>query len=420
MNEPQSARNRASDLKILIRTLSTIAICGYIAVAAAELVANRTEAADDGRSIGRSILLDPWDAKLRDDLGQYYAFIERKPEMAIGSYEAAVKMNPHVADYWLDLANAYFSTSATPQEREALRRAFAADPNSPGIARQVANAYLMAGDTPAALQMYKKVLATGSWDIESTLQICWQGTHDLNAMSEVLPANPEVHLAFLKILTDEGRVQEAEQMWPKLIGLQKRFDPVSAAPYLEYLIQANEIESARSAWRDLALVDSNFRQYTTSEDSLVVNGGFEQKVTNTGFDWRFGNAPHAVLTVDSEHAHSGTRSLSITFDGEAASDTGLLQLIPVEANSTYTFAAFARDDELFTARGPRFVISDVHSDAPLLRGEELLGTVDWTEFSGTFKTSAMTKLIAIRISRGPATERISGKLWVDDVSVRRQ
>lgn len=388
-------------------------------MALCELAATRGEAADDGRSIERSIALDPWDAKLRDDLGQYYAFIEQKPELAITSYQAAVKKNPHVADYWLDLGNAYFAVGETAKQNEVLRRAMAADPNSPQITRQVANAYFMGGNNRAALEMYKKVLAESPWDYESTLQICWQATHDLSVMSEILPAKPDAHLAFLKILTEEGRVEEAEMMWPKLMGLQKHFEAATAGPYIEYLIQGNEIEAAHAAWQDLGRVDANFRRYTSSSDGLVVNGEFEQKVTNMGFDWRLGPSPHVTITVDAEQAHNGTRSLALTFDGEAVADTGLSQLIAVEANTAYTFNAFVKDD-LFTARGPQFVIREAGSKATLMRSQELLGSADWTEVRGEFKTGPTSKLLALRMLREPGVERIKGRLWVDDVSVRRE
>jgi hypothetical protein len=406
-------------LKILFKTLFTIAICGYIGVAICELAAVRWEAANDGRSIEQSIALDPWDAKLRDDLGQYYAFMEQKPELAIASYEAAVKKNPHVADYWLDLGNAYFAVGDIARQDEALKRAMATDPKSPGMTRQVGNAYFMAGNNRAAFEAYKKVLAESPWDFESTLQICWQATHDLDVMSEVLPAKPEAHLTFLKILTDEGRMEEAESMWPKLIGLQKPFEARSAGPFIEYLIQGNEIEAAHNAWLGLGRVDPNFRPYTNTPDGLVVNGGFEQKVTNMGFDWRLGASPHVIAATDAQQVHGGHRSLAVTFDGEAVSDTGLSQLIPVEANTAYTFSGFVKDD-LSTARGPQFVVREADSNVTLMRSEELLGLGDWTEIRGEFKTSASTKLVTLRIVREPGVERIKGMLWVDDVSVRRR
>jgi hypothetical protein len=408
---------RSSVSKVLAGIFCLILVLAYLGIAARDLLADRLGASDEPRAIKRAIALDAGNARYRNRLGQYFMFSEQRPDLAIPQYLSAATLNPHVADYWLDLASAYSATDAGDQQKFALERALEVDPNTPIVSRQVANAFFARGDVHKAAGMYRHLLQNDRWEIESTLQICWQGTHDLEVMSEALPPVPRVHLVFLKMLIGEGKTEEAELMWSRLIALRQPFDPALAEPYIEYLIAQRDVNHARAAWEDLGRMDPHFRPYLPSAGNLVVNGGFEDKIINMGFDWRYVVEPHAVLAVDTEQFHGGGRSLSVTFDGEAVVDTGLSQFIPVDANKRYRFTAYARTDDISAADGPQFVISDAFTKNPLLHTDELLGASGWRQLSGLFQTGPNTSLVSLRIMRAAGAERITGKLWIDDVVV---
>ena len=411
---------RSSASKVLAGIFCLILISAYLGIAARDLFAARLGASDDSQAIKRAIALDPGNAKYPNRLGQYFMFSEQRPDLAIPQYLSAATLNPHIPDYWLDLASAYSATGAGDQQKFALERALEVDPNTPIVSRQVANAFFARGDVHEAAGMYRHLLQNDRWETESTLQICWQGTHDLDVMSEVLPTVPRAHLVFLKMLIGEGKTEEAELMWPRLIALQLPFEPALAEPYIEYLMAQGDVKHARGAWEDLGGLDPHFRPYLSSAGNLVVNGGFEEKIINMGFDWRYVVEPHAVLAVDTEQFHGGSHSLSITFDGEAVVDTGLSQSIAVEANKRYAFTAYARADDISAAHGPLFVISDAFTKDPLLQTEEILGASGWRQLSGSFQTGPNTNLVSLRIMRAPGAGRITGKLWIDDVAMVRQ
>ena len=403
--------------QVVAKISCLILVAAYIGIAVCDLLAYRLGSSDEPRAIKQAIALNPWNASYRNRMGQYFMFSEQRPDLAIQQYQSAVTLNPHMADYWLDLANAYLSTGAGDKQELALERALAVDPNTPIVLRQVANAFFMRGDLHKALGMYRFLLQTDRWETEPTLQICWQGTHDIDVMSEVMPPIPRVHLVFLKILIAEGKTDESELMWSRLIALQQPFDTTLAGPYVEYLIAQHDVNHARAAWEDLGRMDPHFRPYLPSAGDLVVNGGFEEKIINMGFDWRYVVEPHAVVAVDTAQFHSGSRSLSVTFDGEAVVDIGLSQYIPVDANRRYNFTAYARADDISAAQGPQFVISDAFTKNPFLQTEELLGTTGWRQFSGSFQTGPNTSLVSLRIMRAAGAGRITGKLGIDDVVV---
>jgi tetratricopeptide (TPR) repeat protein len=328
-------------------------------------------------------------------------------------------LNPRSAKYWLDLANAYASTGADDLQEVALERALEVDPNTPLVSREVANAFLMRGDLQKAFRVYRYLLQNDPWQTESTLQICWHATHNIDMMSVVLPPTPHVYLAFLKLLIDEGNTEAAKAIWSRLVALEQPLDPQLVSPYLEYLIAQHDVDRAQAAWNDLARIDPGFRRYGTSAANLVVNGGFEERLLNLGFDWRFEDHPHVTLAQNGEHFHSGSRSLSITFDGEAVVDTGLSQFIAVDPNTSYKFSAYISTEDIFAAHGPQFVISDAYTRNPLLLTDELFGTTDWKHVSEEFTTGPGTDLVLLKIMRVAVAGRITGKLWADDIVVTR-
>jgi hypothetical protein len=188
-------------------------------------------------------------------------------------------------------------------------------------------------------------------------------------------------------------------------------------PYFRLLISKQEIAAAKTAWQQLANVDGALQPYLPSRENLIVNGGFEENLLNGGFDWWYEPNPHATLAIDTSEFHSGTRSLSITFDGQNAAEAGIVQFIPVKPNSEYEFSGEWRAEDLDTASGPRFSIADAYSNASYVLTDDVLGTVPWRLQQARFHTGPSTTLILLKIARQPAGPLIRGKLWIDDLKL---
>src|ERR1700719_2536991 len=149
--------------QVVAKISCLILVAAYIGIAVCDLLAYRLGSSDEPRAIKQAIALNPWNASYRNRMGQYFMFSEQRPDLAIQQYQSAVTLNPHMADYWLDLANAYLSTGAGDKQELALERALAVDPNTPIVLRQVANAFFMRGDLHKALGMYRFLLQTDRW-----------------------------------------------------------------------------------------------------------------------------------------------------------------------------------------------------------------------------------------------------------------
>jgi hypothetical protein len=186
-------------------------------------------------------------------------------------------------------------------------------------------------------------------------------------------------------------------------------------PYLQFLLSERHVIAAQEAWQQLASVDSSLSAYLSSPSNLIVNGGFEQKVLDGGFDWMYRANSHVDLSIDTTEFHSGTRSLSMSFDGQNPADTGIYQFIPVRPNTSYKFSAAYRTEDLVTASGPRFSISDAYNDMSYVLTDDFIGTSPWRLQEADFRTGPNTDLVLLRVIRNPAGPLIKGRLWIDDV-----
>jgi hypothetical protein len=219
------------------------------------------------------------------------------------------------------------------------------------------------------------------------------------------------------LLISKKQVAATESVWNHLIGLQQTFPTKLAFPYFRFLIANQEVAAAKNAWQQLANLNPSLQQYIASPDNLIVNGGFELAILNGGFDWWYQPNPHAVLAIDTTEFHDGIQSLSVTFDGQNASEAGIFQFIPVKPNTEYEFSAEYRTEELETASGPRFSITDPYTGAPYVLTDEILGTNPWRLQHAEFHTDPNTNLVLLKIVRQPADLLIRGELWIDDLKL---
>jgi tetratricopeptide (TPR) repeat protein len=408
------------ELRSPLRKFSFVAACFvlvgvYLYFALQAYLASHLAATPDLSNLKRAIRLEPSNAVYRDLFGRNLALSGTSLDEALANYRSAVHLNPYVARYWLDLAGAYQVAGRTQEQEDSVESAVKADPTTPYVAWEAANFFLLQGDQERALRNFRVVLANDPDAVDSALQLCWRATGDANQiLDRVLPRRPDLYLSFLRLLVSKQEVAAAENVWNHLIALNQEFPTKLAFPYFRLLIAKQEVAAAQTAWQQLAGVD-HLQPYLPSRENLVVNGGFEEDVLNGGFDWWYESNPHAALAIDTSVFHSGTRSLSVTFDGRNPGDAGIFQFIPVKPNTGYEFSAESRTEDIESASGPRFAIVDAYTNASYVLTDDLLSTNPWHMQQARFQTGPNTNLVLLKIVRQPANPLIRGKLWIDDL-----
>ena len=407
-------RSRAG--KFCFIAVCFLAVGVYLLLALRPFVASFLAWKRDPKRIEKAMQWEPGNAEYPDLLGRQLALSGTSVNEAISDYRTAVRLNPYDARYWLDLAGAYQFSGDTAEQAESVLRAVEADPTTPHVAWEAANFFLVQGDREKALRYFQVVLGNDPEAVAPVLELCWRASGDATEiMDKALPPRADLYLSFLGLLVTKQQVAAAESVWNRLIALQQPFSATPALPYFRLLIAQREADAAKSAWQQLAKVDPSLEAYLPSRGNLVVNGGFEENLLNGGFDWWFQSYSHAVLAIDTNEFRTGTRSLSVTFDGQSVPGPQLVQFIPVKPNTSYEFSAESRTQDIDTASGPRFAIVDAYTNTSYVLTDDTLGSTPWRLQEARFQTGPNTNLVMLKIVRDPPEPLIRGKMWIDDV-----
>jgi tetratricopeptide (TPR) repeat protein len=392
----------------------------YIAFAGIQLVAAFLAERPSLRSLQVATRLDWGNAEYRYHLGRYYDLIARDTNSALREYKSAVQLNPHSARYWFDLAGAYQVLGDVANQTIALEHAIQADPTTPDAAWEASNLYLSQGENDKALREFRVVLANYPPLAEGALKLCWRVEPDVDALlRDVIPHQSDSYVTFLSFLESQQETSGTMKVWDALTQNPQPFPPQVSYDYIQYLIQHKEVDEAVLVWKETA-ARFGLSEYLASANNLVVNGSFNLKVLNAGFDWQYHKQSSVGLTLDPSEFHGGRRSLLITFDGPGISEAGILQLIPVQPSTSYEFTAYYKNSDMEGAGGPHFTIQDVYSQAVYYESEELKDSGFWKSVSGDFTTAPDCKVIVLHIRRLPAGSPMRGKLWVDDFHLVRK
>jgi tetratricopeptide (TPR) repeat protein len=363
----------------------------------------------------RAIRLVPDNAEFPHLLGLRLSAADLDDERAIYNLQKAVTLNPNSGRYWLDLASVYQATGNIEKQNEAVQAALSAEPGNPEVAAEAGQFFIVAGNTGHALPLFRRALAQNPEAAKTILPMCWRQTHDAKLLlDEVIPGNPELQLRFLHLMTEQKETTAANEIWQHLITSRLPFPPKLSFFYFDYLWQEHEVASFSRAWHELTDISPEMRAYLPN-DNLIVNGGFEQPLLNSGLDWRYQAVAHIAAGVDDHVAHSGTRSLSLSYDGNPAYEAGWSQLVAVQPNTDYEFSFWIKSENVITSSGPRIAIGDAYTGANLLLTDDVLDTHPWQELKGTLRVPANTELLEVKITRAPANTRIQGRVWIDDL-----
>jgi tetratricopeptide (TPR) repeat protein len=401
--------------KIAFAAVSLAVAAAYLAAIANHYRAFRLATQVDAQSLERAAALEPGNAEPRWKLGRYSLYVAQQPSAATANLETAVTLNPHIAQYWLDLASSYHVGGNFQGQSRALEKALEAEPTAPDVAWQVANFYLVEGDVKRALPLFRTVIENDRTKVNAALQLCWQATQNVDAILDyALPAESGAYFAFINLLIKTNEAVPVAAVWARAASLKQNFPASDAFPYFDYLLKRRASDSAVQVWQ--VLVNRDLASYS-EPGNLIVNGNMEKNILNGGFDWRYELLDTVQLSLDTSDFQSGNQSLRLTFKGPAVGDAGVFHYVPVHPNTDYRFSAYTKAQDIESASGPRIVILDAYSGDPYVATDDVLGTTGWRQQLADFRTGPETSMLTIKIARVPAGSLIKGTFWIDDVSL---
>jgi len=339
-------------------------------------------------------------------------------------YEKAVSLSPDDYRLWTSLGIARQRVGETEKAEQAFRRAIDLAPTYNFPRWYLGNLLLRSARYDEA---FNELRTASDGDPENLrpqfYNLVWQVyENDLPSILKALGDSPGSRAEFSRYQTSQRRFAEGLTVWDTLNEAQKKSAQSTASLMIKDLMDSQQFHSAARVWNDI----STGRRVDTGQ---VTDGGFELILppgSEGYFDWQVKNEPGVQIGIDSGVSHAGARSLRLSF--QVRSNTRSMsatQLIPVATNANYEFECYVRTEKLDSGGTPVIQIVDAMNGAILGSTEAAQnGTNDWNRMTASFKTTANTEAVILRIVRAPCDDNLDvcpifGAVWYDDFNLKR-
>jgi hypothetical protein len=194
-------------------------------------------------------------------------------------------------------------------------------------------------------------------------------------------------------------------------------------PFLDFLIDHNQIQDAATVWSDLQHAGVIPPAPPRQADNLLYDGSLEGPPLNTGFGWRMSASPDLEFDFSDPSAYEGAKCLRINFAVGRNADYDLLdQVVLVQPKTRYQLTAYVRSDNLSSESGPRLRVIELGcQNCPAPTSDPTVGTTSWHPIEVAFMTQPQTQAVRISFWR-PQEQRfagdITGTVWLDDLTLR--
>lgn len=407
-------------------------IAGSLGLAYETIRVARVTSAVDTFSIAevqKALRQDPDNPDLIHWLGMVYTDNPTEinfPE-AVKYLRQAVRLNPRRWDFWSSLGTTCDFVADTACSDEAFERAQVLNPMTPALQWTLGNHYLLTNREEKAFPHFRRLLEMDPQYLEATYRLCLRATRDPQAMyTEVVPQGKDAsaRFAFLVFLTSTSDYESAMRIWGQMISGPDRSPSLSLVkPFLDFLIDHNQIQDAATVWTDLQHAGAVPKSSHMQPGNLLYGGSLEGPPLNTGFGWRINGSPDLEYDFSAPSAHEGAKCLRINFAVGQNADYDLLdQIVIIQPKTRYQLTANVRSDNLSSDSGPRLRVVEmgcVNCDART--SDPTVGTTSWHPIEVEFMTQPQTQAVRISFWR-PQEQRFSGDItgtvWLDDLTLR--
>ncbi len=367
--------------------------------------------------------LDPQNALVQNRLGFLQQWQTSDTTIALPYLQRATELSPHVAAYWIDLANGCELAGQFGCAGRAYEKAVALAPMRPELIWNLANYWLRVGDDEKALNRFAQFLHLVPTARERTFALVNRAIHDpvLIWQKVVHPSgDPQTELAYLNFYKKQDAQAETASLWAEVMTEGKPFPASAAVPYVDRLLEVMEYEQAKLAWSDLQARGILRRP---ADDNLVFNGSFEDKPLNGGFDWHLHDQSYLYLDVAQPASCREAHCLYMNFTvPQNLEYEPVYQIIPVKPHQLYALSAYVRSQEITSDTGPRLKIVDPQCEACTnAMTPQVIETRPWHKVEATFLTGPRTRVIKLSVFRPRSRVfpmEISGEFWLDSVSLK--
>ena len=189
------------------------------------------------------------------------------------------------------------------------------------------------------------------------------------------------------------------------------------------LISTGHAALAHDLWCALLQRDWDGPEESTDR---IWNGGFESDilVDFAQFDWSIQPSNYARISIDSQTAHTGRRSLRIDFIGRETTrlEGEIQQLTLVRPGTHYRLQYYVKTQDLVVSEGPRVVVSGKSTSREWIAASDppRAGSSDWHRRTLEFTASSPAVIVAIQQKpRYSYEDPTHGTAWYDDFEIQQ-
>jgi tetratricopeptide (TPR) repeat protein len=345
---------------------------------------------------------------------------------ALTEYEKAVSLSPNDYRLWMNLGTAREQTGDSKKAEAALRQAVDLAPSYAYPHWYLGNLLLRNNRFDEAFAELRKASDADPEELQPQFfNLIWQVYgDDLESLEKTLGPNARIRAEFSNYLLGIGRFDEGLKIWNLLGADEKKTNKDMGDSMVKMLIPNFRFHDALSVWKDTGPRNSHL-----VELGKITDGSFEEIASYSEepvFGWNVKNGIGVQIGIDPGVSHSGARSLRMLFQVRANSGPiSATQLVVVAPDTSYDFECYVRTEKLESGGTPFVQIVDAGNGAVLAASEYAPnGTNEWSRIAFTFKTTAQTEAVTLRIIRADCGEDVPvcpifGAVWYDDFSFKR-
>jgi hypothetical protein len=308
-------------------------------------------------------------------------------------------------DAWLKLAEAEATMGHTEKSRDILR--FTAVLTN-GVFRWKWPQILLARDLGMDEILYRNTnyllsRRTLTQDALQLLHIHFGG--DVAAAITVLdPGNLALYLDWLMRW---GMTENSLVVWQKIRENEKP-DAELGLKYAHFLLGEKRVAESISVWQEYLSLDG------------MTNAGFENEITQRGFDWRHWGDKDDNWTIErlNREIYEGKYALRISFAGrQNISFQNIYQIVPVIPLERLRLSYAWKSDGITTDQGPFIEIVGYDQNGFSQSGPTITGTHAWREEAIEFQVPAGCRAVVVRVRRRSShrfDSKIKGSFWLDN------